>query len=260
MGNSDNVHVHHTPVSTVKYFIEQHFQQPRAETMDDIVSVNVGGIIYTTSRSTLCRYPDSMLGASGAGPWTPPAKDKDGNHFIDRNGVTFQHVLEFLRQCKLVLPDDFKDYDLLENEADFYQIPALTRDVIRKHREEKTHEKAQVEYIMMECTDRNVYEEGAHAYQLTPKEKLGGIEVKILGPLPVLENLMGKLRVLTDVYLDRARGFIDLGKVFRFGHTTQAEVISTILSIPGFRIQEPPHKPPYPMIDGRQTHTWFTRE
>jgi len=50
------------------------------------------------------------------------AHDQQGNYFIDRDGYMFRHVLNFLRTGQLCLPQGFKDFDLLEAEADFYQV------------------------------------------------------------------------------------------------------------------------------------------
>ncbi|KAG5835865.1 BTB/POZ domain-containing protein KCTD6a isoform X1 [Anguilla anguilla] len=92
--------------------------------MTDPVTLNVGGHLYTTSLSTLQRYPDSMLGAMFRGDF-PSARDAQGNYFIDRDGPLFRYILNFLRTSELTLPYDFKETDLLRKEADFYQIEPL---------------------------------------------------------------------------------------------------------------------------------------
>ena len=90
----------------------------------DVVRLNVGGLIYTTSRATLCKYPDSMLGAMFSGDYDV-TYDESGCVFIDRDETIFRHVLNFLRSSKLILPQKFEDCDSLESEADFYQIQPL---------------------------------------------------------------------------------------------------------------------------------------
>jgi len=57
--------------------------------MTDPVTLNVGGHMYTTSLTTLTRYPDSMLGAMFRGDF-PTARDSQGNYFIDRDGPLFR--------------------------------------------------------------------------------------------------------------------------------------------------------------------------
>ncbi|RXN02688.1 BTB POZ domain-containing KCTD6 [Labeo rohita] len=88
------------------------------------VTLNVGGHLYTTSISTLQRYPDSMLGAMFRGDF-PTTRDAQGNYFIDRDGTLFRYILNFLRTSELTLPVDFMEMDLLRKEADFYQIEPL---------------------------------------------------------------------------------------------------------------------------------------
>ena len=92
--------------------------------MSDIIDLNVGGQIYTTTRTTLTRYPTSMLGCMFSDR-LPSAVDKHGNYVIDRDGQMFRHVLNFLRTSQLILPKDFREHELLNAEADFYQIPDL---------------------------------------------------------------------------------------------------------------------------------------
>ncbi|XP_072050106.1 BTB/POZ domain-containing protein KCTD6-like [Amphiura filiformis] len=99
--------------------------------MAEIVKLNVGGVIYTTSRSTLTKYPNSMLGTMFSGR-LPTTKDEHGNYWIDANGQTFGYVLEFLRRGCLMVPDHFQDFEILEKEADFYQINELTQSVKSK--------------------------------------------------------------------------------------------------------------------------------
>ncbi|KAM3617593.1 uncharacterized protein V6R79_008585 [Siganus canaliculatus] len=95
-----------------------------AEPMTTPVTLNVGGHLYTTSLSTLQRYPDSMLGAMFRGDF-PTTRDSQGNYFIDRDGTLFRYILNFLRTSELTLPVDFTETDLLRKEADFYQIEPL---------------------------------------------------------------------------------------------------------------------------------------
>ncbi|XP_030634360.1 BTB/POZ domain-containing protein KCTD6a isoform X2 [Chanos chanos] len=90
------------------------------------VTLNVGGHLYTTSLSTLQRYPDSLLSAMFSGDF-PIARDSQGNYFIDRDGTLFRYVLNFLRTSELTLPYNFKEIELLRKEADFYQIEPLVQ-------------------------------------------------------------------------------------------------------------------------------------
>ncbi|XP_022111281.1 BTB/POZ domain-containing protein KCTD6-like [Acanthaster planci] len=97
--------------------------------MDGIVSLNVGGCLYATTLLTVTRYPDSMLGAMFSGELDPSRRDANGAFVIDGDGPVFRHILNFLRRGRLILPKDFQEWDLLESEADFYQLEALSEAV-----------------------------------------------------------------------------------------------------------------------------------
>ncbi|RUS76767.1 hypothetical protein EGW08_015474 [Elysia chlorotica] len=103
--------------------------------MSSVITLNVGGTLYTTTRSTLLKYPDSMLG-SLASHDCPSTQDENGHLFIDRDGAAFKYILNFLRSSQLCLPSDFTDIDLLAAEADFYQVTPLI-DAIREYQEQE---------------------------------------------------------------------------------------------------------------------------
>ncbi|XP_028656150.1 BTB/POZ domain-containing protein KCTD21-like isoform X3 [Erpetoichthys calabaricus] len=67
------------PVFSYCWYISTEFR-----IMSELVTLNVGGKLYTTSRATLACYPDSMLGAMFSGK-LPSSKDSQGNCFIDRD-------------------------------------------------------------------------------------------------------------------------------------------------------------------------------
>ena len=46
-----------------------------------------------------------------------------GKYFIDRDGVLFRYILDYLRNKKLVLPENFQETKRLVIEADFYELP-----------------------------------------------------------------------------------------------------------------------------------------
>ncbi|XP_071797599.1 uncharacterized protein [Asterias amurensis] len=115
-------------------------QQPSAtgHIPSDLVTLNVGGSLYTTTVATLIRYPESMLGSMFGGN-IPTNRDNNGHYTIDRDGPIFRHVLNFLRNPKLCLPSDFKELDLLSTEADFFQIKKLI-DAVKLLKEERSAE------------------------------------------------------------------------------------------------------------------------
>merc|ERR1719474_2060155 len=51
--------------------------------------------------------------------------DSKGRVFIDRDGVLFRYILDFLRNNKLVLPNNFRELDRLKIEAEYFQMVDL---------------------------------------------------------------------------------------------------------------------------------------
>ncbi|PIK52674.1 putative BTB/POZ domain-containing protein KCTD6-like [Apostichopus japonicus] len=131
--------------------------------MEEFVSLNVGGHIYTTARTTLVRYPDSMLGSMFSGRM-PTTVDNEGRFLIDGDGPLFRYVLNFLRRSELILPENFPELDMLMAEADYYQISelvealknirdnkiAIQEEIKRKLDEPKVQEFLEVEF---ECAN-----------------------------------------------------------------------------------------------------------
>jgi BTB/POZ domain-containing protein KCTD1/15 len=44
------------------------------------------------------------------------------HYFIDRDGSMFRHILNFMRNSKLLISEDFQDIDLLLEEARYFEI------------------------------------------------------------------------------------------------------------------------------------------
>lgn len=44
------------------------------------------------------------------------------HYFIDRDGIMFRHILNFMRNSKLLISENFRDLDLLLEEARFFEI------------------------------------------------------------------------------------------------------------------------------------------
>jgi hypothetical protein len=100
---------------------------PRRDTAPHaIISLNVGGTHYTTALGTLTSQPGTLLSEMFAEGSHPP-QDKDGCYFIDRDGESFRHVLNFLRDGTLPANAEEPMRKAMKMEAAFYQIPELLR-------------------------------------------------------------------------------------------------------------------------------------
>ncbi|CAB4402356.1 unnamed protein product [Rhizophagus irregularis] len=97
--------------------------------MNTIVTLNVGGVLYTTTKDTLLKYESFFSGLfSNNFSFT---LDNNNNIFIDRSGELFKYVLEFLRNNTLpkrVLTDKALLEELLQ-EAEFYCIEKLITEI-----------------------------------------------------------------------------------------------------------------------------------
>ena len=94
------------------------------------IVLDVGGTHFSTSRSTLIKHPESMLGVMFSGRHDLETMQcKDGSFFIDRDGTHFRHILNYLRDGEEAIesipnsPDVLLD---LFHEAKFYQLDGLT--------------------------------------------------------------------------------------------------------------------------------------
>ncbi|XP_072743667.1 BTB/POZ domain-containing protein KCTD16 [Anoplolepis gracilipes] len=103
--------------------------QEQQETLPSVVELNVGGVFYTTALTTLTRESDSHLATLFTGKSTVE-KDAKGKYFLDRDGVLFRYVLDFLRNQALVLPEGFRERERLKQEANFYGLPGLEKAIV----------------------------------------------------------------------------------------------------------------------------------
>lgn len=92
-----------------------------------VVELNVGGVFYTTTLATLTKCANSTLGQLfiGKSQDLKLVRDAKGKYFIDRDGVLFRYILDFLRNNKLVLPENFHEKERLKSEAQFYKLTEL---------------------------------------------------------------------------------------------------------------------------------------
>uniref|UniRef100_A0A6B2LDR1 BTB domain-containing protein n=1 Tax=Arcella intermedia TaxID=1963864 RepID=A0A6B2LDR1_9EUKA len=88
--------------------------------------MNVGGHLFKTSLETL-KKEESMLSRMFSGSGFKVEKDEDGHYFIDRPGVHFGSILDYLRTGTIVPPSNPLKRAALIQEVDFYQIASLLK-------------------------------------------------------------------------------------------------------------------------------------
>lgn len=70
----------------------------------------------------VCSFPESRLGKMFNGTIPIVLDTLKQHYFIDRDGGMFRHILNFLRNKKLLLPADFPYIDLLIHEAHYFDL------------------------------------------------------------------------------------------------------------------------------------------
>ncbi|CAF1031698.1 unnamed protein product [Brachionus calyciflorus] len=103
---------------------------------DSIVELNVGGVYYTTTVKTLCNESNSLL--SQMFELNTKPKDSKDRIFIDRDGLLFRYILDFLRNKQLVLPENFSEKKRLKCEAEYFKLSNLIKilnesDIVNGH-------------------------------------------------------------------------------------------------------------------------------
>ncbi|KAK3745409.1 hypothetical protein QZH41_001440 [Actinostola sp. cb2023] len=71
--------------------------------LPSIVTLNVGGHIFTTRLATLLSDENSMLSSMFSGRFDLEVDD-EGRYFIDRDGKYFGHILNYLRDASIIPP------------------------------------------------------------------------------------------------------------------------------------------------------------
>jgi len=97
--------------------------------MSEIITLNVGGKEYQTTKETLCKDPESMLSVMFSGSHSL-LKDSQNRYFIDRDGELFSYILNYLRNQELLVPlENLFLVESLIREAEYFQISSLVLEL-----------------------------------------------------------------------------------------------------------------------------------
>jgi hypothetical protein len=111
--------------------------------MAEVITLNVGGIHYTTTTATLLsgsNYFDTLL----SGKYSI-LRDAQGNVFIDRDGSTFRYILNFLRGSSLHVTESNPAklsliYQEILDEALFFNLASLSDELEHRILQIEEHE------------------------------------------------------------------------------------------------------------------------
>nr|ACO15723.1 BTB/POZ domain-containing protein KCTD3 [Caligus clemensi] len=97
-----------------------------ASSKDVVIDLNVGGSLFSTSRSTLTSIPDTFFSAL-LSDRIASARDKNGAIFIDRDPDLFKIILNYLRTRCIIGNLEKPVLKALLYEAEFYSLEPLIR-------------------------------------------------------------------------------------------------------------------------------------
>jgi hypothetical protein len=118
--------------STTNSQIMSKFGTPRSAQLsveNAPVHIDVGGCIYTSSLETLTKFGDSRLSKMFNGTIPIVLDTLKQHYFIDRDGKAFRYILNFMRTGKLSLPSNFDDFETLLEEAKYYQLNEMIKQI-----------------------------------------------------------------------------------------------------------------------------------
>jgi len=99
---------------------------PGKDAIGPMVAINVGGEVFSTTRSTLQRAPffESMFRQASQGDMGTTV-DERGRFFVDRSCELFRYILDYLKTSHWILKERASDYDFIEalrEEACFFGL------------------------------------------------------------------------------------------------------------------------------------------
>mmetsp|Transcript_17976 Transcript_17976/g.23165 ORF Transcript_17976/g.23165 Transcript_17976/m.23165 type:complete len:182 (+) Transcript_17976:63-608(+) len=120
----------------------------KENTFPNIINLNVGGSTYSTSLATLRMNHAGMLSSMFNGRY-PVEMDDHGYVFIDRDGPTFRHILNFLRNNQFPSNSlSLAEKESIQIEAEFFGLDELYSWAERLIKEEKESEGQKIRDVM----------------------------------------------------------------------------------------------------------------
>lgn len=121
--------------------------------MSEIINLNVGGKLYTTTRETLTRLKGTMLEAMFSGRHV--VKEVDGRYFIDRDGKLFRYILAYLRDSEEWVPPREEELPVLMKEARYFGIDPLVKMLEEMPNEEMPNKETTVSSFVIAVSDHS---------------------------------------------------------------------------------------------------------
>ncbi|XP_064635000.1 BTB/POZ domain-containing protein KCTD5-like [Lineus longissimus] len=143
----------------MEYNSHHHRKYDISSRRNEWVKLNVGGTLFSTTRTTLCRDPKSFLyRLCQEDPDLNSDKDENGAYLIDRDPTYFGPVLNYLRHGKLVINKDLAEEGVLE-ESEFYNITdliKLVKERIRERDAKQNQSHLKNVYRVLQCSEEEL--------------------------------------------------------------------------------------------------------
>lgn len=179
-----------------------------------LITLNIGGSKFQTTRKTLCRAPDSLFEAMLSGRHENAAiVCEDGSYFIDWDSRLFDQILKFLRTGTITIPSDENDRAKLIEDADFYGLESLSRvlqsppiDVDSFLSEETRRQRSQEEELRKAFQDGSIAGFDAHRglVPLFSPDSEQNLPLRYQKPVDLEQNGVLLLKKLHETSVDGA--------------------------------------------------------
>lgn len=161
-----------------------------------------------------CRYPESKLAKLFSGEIPIILDTMKQHYFLDRDGPSFRYILQFLRTGKLTLPEDYKELEILLEEAKFYELDALVESI-------EDYKKVKQQPVETECLAVNLCPE------LGERISLSGRKRTIEQCFPELGTALSDMR---NAGWSRDSGYIIRFPVNGFCKLNSVQVLESIIA------------------------------
>merc|ERR1719452_291206 len=101
-----------------------------------MISLNVGGVVFMCTMSTLQSFPASSLARMFSSPHQLPPRDASGAFLLDSSPAMFGYVLDWCRYRQLVVDKDNMNWGSLEVVADYFGLEEMLVEVRRRKEQE----------------------------------------------------------------------------------------------------------------------------
>ena len=126
---------------------------------NDFIRLNVGGVIFTTTLTTLKSCPESSLSkmfSSDKNSYSGMLKDESGAFLIDSSPTMFGYILDWCRYKQLILKENTVDLNSLEAVADYFCLDDMLAAV--KKRKEMAGAERKRKRIRTSALEKNMKE------------------------------------------------------------------------------------------------------